>query len=194
MPREQRRRQRARPARAGEPEEREERERGIAAVQQHARGVVAARIPAEQRHVGRMGEPSERVPVRGLRGPQGPAHRFPGKSRLHPGIRRHVVRVVVVDEAVTDGPGEHEDRDQEQRGRERPLARVRPCLGAGNPFPTEAHGERRPNSRNSSRPRYHDTPRYRITASAAPVVSATQSPTLASRPATKVWCHSSLAP
>ena len=65
-----------------------------------------------------MGHPRERVPVRRLPRRQRPAQRFAAQTRLHVRVRRHIVRIIVVDEIVPDRPREQQQRAEKQRERD----------------------------------------------------------------------------
>ena len=110
----------AHPEGPGQVPEEEEDEHGVDGMQQHAGGVVAERIEAEERAVELVREPGERVPVGGVKGGEGPDGSLRGESGADVWILRDVGGVVEVDEAAAERAAEHQPGAGEQDQRDGP--------------------------------------------------------------------------
>ncbi len=71
-------------------------------MEKNAGQMVAARVHAEKRHVGHVGDPGQGMPVVGMKCPEGPAYPLGTKPFLHGGVRRDV-KIVVQNEEVETG-------------------------------------------------------------------------------------------
>ena len=106
--------QRAPPQGPRHPEERQEQDHGAPRVQQHARQVVPPGPQPVEVAVQHVRQPRERVVEPEVQGRERPPRVLPRHPRLHPQVRCHVDRVVVVDEAGQKQAGEDEDCPESQ--------------------------------------------------------------------------------
>jgi hypothetical protein len=96
--------------------EHEEHERRVERVKEDARPVVRARVEAEERHVGHVGEPRHGVPVPRMDRRQRPDHAVRRQPFRDPRVGRDVDGVVVVEEGVFRRRPEHRGDDEREPG------------------------------------------------------------------------------
>ena len=121
MQREQRRDHQAAPGKAGGPLEDEEHQHGVQRVQQHVFIVRAGGIEAENRDVGSVGNPSQRMPVTGIAVSERPDNIAGSQAVFDVRVVDDVLRIVDVDEGMAvdrriDGAGGDDQQQAENDG------------------------------------------------------------------------------
>ena len=117
--REERGHQPAAPNRPGHAPQHHEQQQRVRGMEHHAHQVMCPGALAKKLTVQGVREPCQRMPVAGMAGSEGPAHRLPAQTVLDVLVRGDIIRVVVIDKIeLPRGPIHCQCRQQKKQAAE----------------------------------------------------------------------------
>ena len=141
MQREQRRHHEAAPEGTRHPPQQQEQQQRIGDMKPHTYQVLCPRLVAEELKVQHVGDPGQRMPVTGVAALECPGNVLPLQAALNVRVRSNVIRVVVVDVAMTSDRQEYRQRRHRKQEAENFRAHhpLPPWTATGHPIVLAGH-------------------------------------------------------